>query len=113
MYTAAQLALLRAMDPNQIPGVDTPVGALSNPAHALSSLPTSGAAGVFYDAATNVVYLQQAGAVLDGYDFGNATIMVDASNVTIENSTFQAAGKEIFAVQLASGADNVTIKNNT
>src|ERR1700686_374203 len=116
MYTPAELALLRAMDPNPLPGVDTPVGDLSTPTKSLSSMSTSHAsstAGFWYNSTANVVYVTQAGAVLDGYDFRNATILVAANNVTIKNSTFEAGAKEIFAVQVTSGVSGTIIKNNT
>jgi serralysin len=113
MYTAAELALLRTMDPKALPGVDTQVGDLIATTKSLRSLPTSSTAGVWYNATENAVWVTKAGAVLDGYDFGNATILVDANNVTIKNSTFEAGGKEIFAVQLLSGVSGATIENNT
>jgi serralysin len=113
MYTAAELALLRTMDPKALPGVDTQVGDLIATTKSLRSLPTSSTAGVWYNATENAVWVTKAGAVLDGYDFGNATILVDANNVTIKNSKFEAGGNEIFAVQLLSGVSGTTIENNT
>ncbi len=113
MYTSAELQLLRNADPGvQLPGIDTPAG---NPLEAaslkpLSSLPSSGGP-VSYNAKTNVVYITQAGATISGYNFGNATVFVCASNVTIENCSFTATtGYD--AIQVNSGT-NTTITNCT
>ncbi len=113
MYTSTELQLLRNADPGvQLPGIDTPAG---NPLAAgslkpLSSIPTSGGP-LSYDAKTNVVYITGTGATVSGYNFGNATIYVDASNVTIENCSF-AATTGWYAVQVNSGT-NTTITNCT
>ena len=113
MYTSTELQLLRNADPGvQLPGIDTPAG---NPLAAgslkpLSSIPTSGGP-LSYDAKTNVVYITGTGATVSGYNFGNATIYVDASNVTIENCSF-AATTGWDAVQVNSGT-NTTITNCT
>ena len=114
MYTSTELQLLRNADPGvQLPGIDTPTG---NPLTAgslkpLSSIPTSGNSPITYCPSTNTVYINQAGAVVSGYDFGNATIHVMADNVTIEDCSFeQTAG--FYAVQSINAA-NLTVTNNT
>jgi serralysin len=112
MYTAAELAMLRATDPNPLPGVDFPVGNLTTPTKSVGSIPTVNTAPFWYYPAANVIYVKQAGVVLDGYDFGNTQIFVEANNVTIKNSTFSAAGSEISAVRVF-GVSNTTIENNT
>src|ERR1700684_3973076 len=38
----------------------------------------------YYSPSANVVYVNQAGAVLSGINFGNATVIIDANNVTIK-----------------------------
>jgi hypothetical protein len=114
MYTSTELQLLRNADPGvKIPGVDTPTG---NPLAGaslkpLSSIPTSGASSITYSPSTNTVYINQAGAVVSGYDFGNATIHVMADNVTIKDCSFeQTAG--YYAIQSINAA-NLTVTNNT
>ena len=114
MYTSTELQLLRNADPGvKIPGIDTPTG---NPLAAgslksLGSFPTSSASPIFYNQSTNTVYINQAGAVVSGYDFGSATILVKADNVTIEDCSFeQTAGW--FAIQ-SINATNLTVTNNT
>ena len=115
MYTSAELQLLRNADPGvEIPGIDTKTG---NPLaltalKTLSSLPTDAHSGVYYDPHSNQVHVMQAGVVLNGYDFGDATVTVApaATNVTIENSNFSET-TAWFAIQ-ASGA-NLTVTNDT
>jgi len=115
MYTSAELQSLRNADPGvQIPGIDTPVG---NPLAAsslkpLSSMTTNTSAPFYYSAQYNRVVVQQAGAVLSGYNFGAATIDVGASNVTIQDSTFSGTTGN-YAVTVGSGATNTTVTNDT
>src|ERR1700730_10277137 len=99
MYTSAEWALLRATDPNPLPGVDTPVGNLTTPTKSVGSIPRVNTAPFWYYPAANVIYVRQAGVVLDGYNFGNTQIFVEANNVTIKNSTFSAGGSELSAVR--------------
>ncbi len=114
MYTSTELQLLRNADPGvKLPGIDTPAG---NPLAAaslkpLSSIPTSAGGPLYYNAKTNTVSIGQAGAIVSGYNFGNATIAVCASNVTIENCSF-AATTGYDAIQVNSGT-NTTVTNCT
>jgi hypothetical protein len=96
MYSATEIQMLRSVDPGaKIPGIDTAVGN-NTPASSLkglSSIPTTSSGQPFYyDPSQNTVFVQQAGAVLNGYDFGSADVVVVASNVTIENCTFDNPG---------------------
>jgi hypothetical protein len=59
MYTAAELAMLRATDASPLPGVDTPVGDLTTPTKTLASIPTSNTAPFFYYPPANVVYVKR------------------------------------------------------
>jgi serralysin len=116
MYTPSELALLRAMDPNAvIPGIDTAVGNLLPAASlkSVTSISTSPYAGIRYIPSENEIVITQAGAVLDGYNFGNTEVVIAANNVTIENSTFQAAGSELFCVRQYTGYTGATIENDT
>jgi serralysin len=109
-----ELALLRAADPKAVlPGIDTPTG---NPLAAsalkpLSSISTNSIAGFYYNAAENEVVITQAGAVVSGYNFGNATVMVDANNVTIENSSFSP--KSVWYSVQIEGHSGTVVKNDT
>ena len=113
MYTKEEIQMLRDADPGvQIPGVDTPAG---NPLPAsalksLSSITTNTAASIYYDPSGNRVVVKQAGAVLSGYNFGSATVTVEASNVTISDSSFSATSG-YYAVWVYGGNTNTTVTN--
>ncbi|RBP17695.1 peptidase M10/serralysin-like protein [Roseiarcus fermentans] len=113
MYTSVELQLLRNADPGvKIPGIDTPTGNLLAKA-TLKPLSAIGAGLPFsYDPSQNVVYVTQAGAVLSGYDLGNAQVIVKASDVTIKNCTFSATSG-YFAVRTENNAANMTVTNCT
>jgi hypothetical protein len=91
MITAADIQTIRNDDPGAVlPGIDTMTG---NP-YATSSLldvtkiTQNSKAPYYYAPSTNTVYVRQAGAVLSGINFDDATVQIDANNVTIEDSTF-------------------------
>jgi hypothetical protein len=93
MITAEDIQAIRDADPGAVlPGIDTMTG---NP-YATSSLldvtkiTQNNQAPYYYSPSANVVYVTQAGAVLSGINFGNATVVIDANNVTIKDCTFTA-----------------------
>ncbi|RBP08241.1 peptidase M10/serralysin-like protein [Roseiarcus fermentans] len=96
MYSATQINMLRDLDSGApLPGIDTEVGNLQSESslETPSSIPTTSSNQPFYyDPSKNTVFVQQAGAVLNGYDFGSANVVVVASDVTIENCTFDGTG---------------------
>ena len=47
--------------------------------------------GVYYNATLNTYVIYKAGASLNGYDFGNAAVIVQTNNVSFQNCTFQAS----------------------
>jgi len=105
--------MLRNADPGVVlPGIDTPVGNQLAPSSlkGLSSIPTSSSAPIWYRADVNEVIVKQAGAVVDGYNFGTATVVVAANNVTIQNCTFSATAN--WAIQ-EYGYTGLTVKNST
>jgi hypothetical protein len=121
MYTAAELALARAMGANPIIGPDT-VGNMTTPP--LKTLASINSAfpdkSVFYSQSLNEVFvygsnIPGAKTDLNGYDFGDATITVQpgAKNVTIENSTFSAGAGQLWCIRTYAGGTNTLIKNNT
>ncbi len=115
MITTSQLALLRAASPNAVlPGIDTVVGATLVPAalKSFKSLTTNGSAPIFYDAVHNVVIVKQSGFVLDGYDLRGTAVSVQASNVTISNSLFDAAAG-YYSIRQVAGASGLNITRNT
>lgn len=93
MLTAADIQTIRDNDPGAVlPGIDTMTG---NPYAASSLLDVSKitqntTAPYYYSPTTNIVYVNQAGAVLSGINFGSATVMINADNVTIKDSTCDA-----------------------
>src|SRR5574337_746285 len=114
MATPAEIQMLRNADPGVVLlGIDTPVGNQTDPSllKGLSSIPRS-ASPLRYNPATNVVYVVQNGADISGYNFGAATVVVAADNVTIENSTFSGT-TGWYAVQEYAGHTGLTVKNST
>ena len=91
MYTAAEIQMIRNIDPGAVlPGIDTKTG---NPVAASSlidvtKITQNSSAPYFYTPSRNTVTVTQAGAVLSGINFGTATVLVGANNVTIKDSTF-------------------------
>ncbi len=116
MYTASELALLRASDPGVvIPGIDVPEG---NPLPASSlksykTITTNTSAPVFYDPAHNRVVVKGNGTVLSGYDFSGVGVDVWANNVTIANCNFNGYSGLYYSVNQEAGYNGLTVKNCT
>ena len=115
MITAADIQAIRDAHPGAVlPGIDTMTG---NP-YATSSLldvtkiTQNSQAPYYFSPSTNTVYVNQAGAVLSGINFGNATVQINANakNVTIEDCTFTGTSSFWAVNDLASGA---TVENCT
>jgi hypothetical protein len=91
MLTSAELQLVRNADPGaKLPGLDVAAG---NPlfASTLSNYTTitqSQTAPYHYWPAMNEVIVSTPGVVLSGINFGSATLVVNASNVTVKDCTF-------------------------
>ena len=116
MYTSNQLQLLRnAAKGVVIPGIDTTDGNLL-PARSLTTLSAiiayGASAGLSYNAAANMIYVTKAGTVLNGCDFGSATVYVNAPNVTIQNCKFTSTSGW-YAIQATSAASNLTVTHDT
>ncbi len=115
MITAAQIQSIRNNDPGAVlPGIDTMTG---NPYAAASLLDVTKItqktnAPYYYSPSTNTVYVTQSGAVLSGINFGSATLMIKANNVTVEDCTF--TGTTGFqAIQQYAGFSGATVENST
>ena len=115
MITAAEIKAIRDAVPGAVlPGIDTMTG---NP-YATSSLLdvtkiTQNNKAPFYyspSANANIVYVTQAGAVLSGINFGSATVVIEANNVTIKDCTFTGTTSFWAIDDTASGA---TVENCT
>jgi hypothetical protein len=115
MITAAQIQTIRDNDPGAIlPGIDTMTG---NP-YATSSLldvtkiTQNSTAPYYYSAAANIVYVNQAGAALSGINFGGATVIIDANNVTVKDCTFTGTTSFVTVSQVG-GFSGATVENCT
>ena len=115
MITAADIQKIRSADPGAVlPDIDTMTG---NP-YAASSLlnvkkiTENSQAPYDYSPAANAVYVNQAGAVLSGIDFGDATVIINANNVTIKDCTFTGTSS-FWAVDQLGGVSGATVENCT
>jgi hypothetical protein len=116
MYTAAELALLRAMDPNPLVGIDPgggKVGDLSPPTKSPDSFSTSAYAPIRYVPLEHELLINQRGAVLNGFNFNDVLVAINAPDVTIENCTFTAGANQYYTLQQTSNATRALIENNT
>ena len=115
MLTAADIQTIRDNDPGAVlPGIDTMTG---NP-YATSSLldftkiTQNNKAPYYYSPTQNIVYVTQAGAVLSGINFGDATVLINADNVTIKDCTFTGTAS-YSAVSQSTGISGATVENCT
>jgi hypothetical protein len=115
MITAADIQTIRDNDPGAVlPGIDTMTG---NP-HAVSSLldvskiTQNSKAPYYYSPSANIVYVNQAGALLSGINFGDATVIINANNVTIKDCTFTGT-TSFWAVRQMPGVSGTTVENST
>lgn len=115
MITAAEIQMIRDADPGAVlPGIDTPTG---NPYATstlldLAKITQNSKAPYYYNPSTNAVYVMQAGTVLSGINFGTATVVLDASNVTIEDCTFTGT-TGYYAIDQAGANSGATVQNCT
>ena len=91
MITAADIQAIRDAHPGAVlPGIDTMTG---NPYAAssllrLTKITQNSQAPYYYSPSKNEVIVTRNGAVLSGINFGDATVMIYANNVTIKDCTF-------------------------
>ena len=115
MITAAEIQTIHYNDPDAVlPGIDTMTG---NP-YATSSLldvtkiTQNSSAPYYYSPTANIVYVDQAGAVLSGINFGDATVIIRANNVTIKDCTF-AGTSSFWAIRQNPTFSGATVENCT
>lgn len=116
MITPAEIALLKAADPQGIiPGINETVGnpLASSSLKPLSSLTTNSSAPVFYDRSSNRVVVKAAGTVLSGYNFGSAEVWIVANNVTVNDCTFSNPSSEYSSVRQVYGYSGMVVENST
>jgi Peptidase M10 serralysin C terminal len=116
MISSAQIQLIRNADPGAVlPGIDTPTG---NPDPTSSLMDyteiTQNPEGApyVYEPAKNVVLVTQNGAVLNGINFGSATLVIAANNVTVKDCTFTGT-TSYWAISQSATASNTTVENCT
>jgi Right handed beta helix region len=115
MITAADIQTIRDNDPGAVlPGIDTMTG---NP-YATSSLldftkiTQNNKAPYYYFPSKNEVVVTQNGTVLSGINFGDATVIVDANNVTIKDCTFTGT-TGFWALAQGTNFSGATVENCT
>jgi hypothetical protein len=115
MITAADIQTIRNNDPGAVlPGIDTMTG---NPYAAsalldVTKITQKTTAPYYYSPSRNAVIVNQAGAVLSGINFGDATVLIQANNVTIKDCTF-ADTTGFWAVAQNTGISGATVENCT
>ncbi len=113
MITAADIQEIRNNDPTAVlPGIDTMTG---NPYAASSLLDVTKLtqktnAPYYYSPSANTVIVTQAGAVLSGINFGDATLVIRANNVTVKDCTFTGTAS-FWAVDQSAGISGATVEN--
>ena len=115
MITAADIQTIRNNDPGAVlPGIDTMTG---NPYAASSLLDVTKItqntkAPYYYSPSQNIVYVNQAGAVLSGINFGSATVIINANNVTIRDCTFTGTSS-FWAIRQSTANSGAIVENCT
>ncbi|HEY1780035.1 MAG TPA: M10 family metallopeptidase C-terminal domain-containing protein [Roseiarcus sp.] len=115
MYTAAEIQMIRNLDPGAVlPGIDTKTGnpVAASSLIAVAQLTQNSSAPYYYVPSRNAVYVTQAGAVLSGINFGSATVLVGANDVTIKDCTFTGT-TGYYAVEQTSAYSGLTVENST
>ena len=62
----------------------------------VTKITQNSSAPYYYIPSKNKVVVTQAGAVLSGINFGDATVLIDANNVTIKDCTFTGTSSSSF-----------------
>jgi hypothetical protein len=115
MITAAEIQEIRNNDPGAVlPGIDTMTG---NPYAASSLLDVTKitqktTAPYYYSPSRNAVIVTQAGTVLSGINFGDATVLIQANNVTVKDCTFTDT-TGFWAITQGPTVSGATVENCT
>lgn len=111
MATAAELTSFAAKTNFSIPTVDFQAGALSG--QPLQSFMTLiGTPGVAYNAKTGFISILNDNVELSGIDFRGVTVSVNANNVKVSNSIFDASFG-VYSITQADGKTGLTLNQNT
>jgi hypothetical protein len=115
MISAAEIQMIRNADPGAVlPGIGTVTGnpLATSSLLGVTKITQNSKAPYFYSPSKNVVYVSQNGAVLSGINFGTATVIIDANNVTIKDCTFTGTSS-YWAVYQAPAYSGATVENST
>lgn len=113
MATTAELKNFANLTSFAIPTIDYQVGvpASLTALKSFSSLVRPGS-GVTYDAATKILHVKADGLSLSGYDFRGVTVSIEASNVAIRNSKFDASFG-VYSIIQTEGRSGLTLDHNS
>ncbi|WP_082501506.1 M10 family metallopeptidase C-terminal domain-containing protein, partial [Methylobacterium sp. Leaf88] len=95
-----------------IAGVDAPVGNPLGLSQLKSFTTLTSADGIYYNKALNTLVVTKSGVTFDGYDFRGVAIIVQADDVTIKNSSFDAS-VGTYSITSAAGTKNLTIDRSS
>src|SRR5579863_9146497 len=115
MITAQQIQMIRNADPGAVlPGIDTETGdpLATSSLIGVAQITQNTKAPYYYSPSKNTVFITQAGAVLSGINFGSATVIIEADNVTIKDCTFTGT-TGYWAVYQAPAYSGATVENST
>ena len=108
MLSAEDIQTIRSNVPGAVlPGIDTMTGnpyAMSTLLD-LSKITQKTNAPVYYSPSTNSVYVRQSDITLRGINFGDATVYLDANDVTVEDCDFSG--------ELRQNGDGAIVENDT
>ena len=78
----------------------------------LTKITQNSKAPYYYNPSRNMVFVTRNGTVLSGINFGDATVIVDANNVTIKDCTFTGTTSD-WAVAQEGAFSGATVENCT
>jgi serralysin len=112
MTTTAELRAFADKTSIVVPTIDYQVGVPAGTA--LKSFLTIGSTipGVIYNPLTKTLHIKQDGVTLSGYNFGGVTVSVEANNVTLKNSAFDAS-HGVYSVIQAKGKAGLTVEHSS
>jgi hypothetical protein len=100
------------------PSVDPFTDTMTGNPYAASSLldvtkiTQNSGAPYYYSPSANTVYVNQAGTVLSGINFGSATVIINANNVTVKDCTFTGT-TGFWGIDQSNSASGATVENCT
>jgi Right handed beta helix region len=116
VITAAEIQMIRNANPGAIlPGIDTVAGnpSATSSLISISQITTNNKAPYFYDPVRNTVNVTQAGAVLSGINFGTASVVIGANNVTIKDCTFTGTTNPYCTIRQPVTVSGAIVENCT